>query len=297
MGVRMSEFVQTYDELRQAALAKVRAGEIEEALALYDAAFTAAADDEARELITINKADALIAGERTGPEVQALATILMRRRNLHHVYLAAYALVFKYRTENELKRAMFYAQVALSSAEEAENAVWKIGALNELGVLYEMNSQFQPAIDCFEQALALLGRVDDEAQRAISRVIISSNLAASRLLTGATVDGLTLMNTVIDDIKLPHAKADSLIDLCYGYLELQQYDEARKHGEAALTIATDPRQIRNAHYLLGEAAYKSGDVDMAEFHFDELAKFYPDFRHLKSVLYAIDLRSLINLRL
>ena len=69
------------------------------------------------------------------------------------------------------------------------------------------------------------------------------------------------------------------------------------HGEAGLEGATDARQIRNAHYLLGEVAYKAGDSDLAHFHFDELSKFYPQFRNLKSLLFAIDLRSMVNLKL
>ena len=51
------------------------------------------------------------------------------------------------------------------------------------------------------------------------------------------------------------------------------------------------------HYLLGEVAYKMGDISLAEFHFDKLAAFYPDFRHLKSLLFAIDLRSMVNIKL
>ena len=31
--------------------------------------------------------------------------------------------------------------------------------------------------------------------------------------------------------------------------------------------------------------------------FDELSKFYPDFQHLKPLLFAIDLRSMVNLKL
>ena len=48
---------------------------------------------------------------------------------------------------------------------------------------------------------------------------------------------------------------------------------------------------------MGEAAYKGGNIEAAEAHFDELAKFYPEFRNLKSLLYAIDLRSMVNFRL
>src|SRR5687768_14858222 len=105
--------LERHEELRQLALAHVRSGEIEDALPLYDEARTFAPNDETRELITINKADALIALERGGPEVNALPGILMRRRNLHHTFLAAYALMFKHRLASDLKRGSFYGQVAL----------------------------------------------------------------------------------------------------------------------------------------------------------------------------------------
>lgn len=293
----MSELMQQCESLRLAALEKVRAGDIDQALNIYDAALAAADSEETRELITINKADAMITDLRTGPEVQALAAIVMRRRSLRHVYLASYALVFKYRTENELKRAVFYGQLALRSAEEADNALWKACALNELGVLYEMDSKFGTAIEYFEQALDLLAFVNQPAEEAVSRVVFTSNLAGSMILNGATGEGLKMMHSVIDNITLQHARSDAYLELCYGYLDLQDYETAKHYGEAALNIAVEPRQIRNAHYLLGEVAYKADDVELAEYHFDELAKFYPDFRHLKSVLFAIDLRSLINLRL
>ena len=83
-------------------------------------------------------------------------------------------------------------------------------------------------------------------------------------------------------------------------LELEMDDEPlpiQGLGEAGLELATDPRQVRNAHYLLGEAAYKMNDTDAAEHHFEQLARFYPQFRNLKSLLYAIDLRGMVNLKL
>ena len=91
--------------------------------------------------------------------------------------------------------------------------------------------------------------------------------------------------------------AEAYIDLCFGYLGLENLERARHFGDAALELATESRQIRNAHYLLGEVAYKTGDIELAEFHFDKLAAFYPDFRHLKTLLFAIDLRAMVNLKL
>ena len=293
----MSEVITRAEELRREALGKVRAGEIEDGLEIYDAALRSAHDEETRELITINKADALIALERSGPEVQALPTIVMRRRSLRHVYLAAYALVFKYRVEKELKRAAFYGQLALQSAEEANEPLWKIGALNELASIYDADSKFEQAIECGEKAIALIEKIEDAAERNFAYGLALENLGASKLLNDDYDEGVALILKAMPHISSPLHMAEANIDLCFGYLGLDNLDEARRFGEAALELAPEPRQIRNAHYLLGEVAYKSGDIELAEFHFDRLAAFYPEFRHLKSLLFAIDLRSMVNLKL
>ena len=136
------------EELRLAALAQVRAAKYEEALRLYDEALAITDDEEASELITINKADALIALERSGSEVQELPRIIMRRRNPRHVYLAAYALQYKCRLDNDLKRALFYAQLALRTAEEAGEPSWRRVVLLELGNIYELDSQIDKAVEC-----------------------------------------------------------------------------------------------------------------------------------------------------
>jgi tetratricopeptide (TPR) repeat protein len=296
--VGMNSLVHTeVESLRQAALARVRVEEYEDALKLYDEALAIAGDDEVRELITINKADALIAMERSGPEVQALPTILMRRRNHHHTFLAAYALMYKHRLQNESKRGIFYGQVALDAASEANEPLWKLGALNDLGIIYEIDSQFAKAIECFEQALALVDGVADRDAQSFGRAAIVQNLGYNKLLVGEIEEGIQRLRSILDVIEGPSTVADAHLDLCYGYLELEDYDHARHYGEIGLSHAVDARQIRNAHYLLGEVAWKAGDVETADYHFGELAAYYPQFRNLKSLLFAIDLRSMVNFRL
>lgn len=291
----MSETTMTrMEQLRQAALAHVRAGEYDEALATYDLAIEAASDDEARELITINKADAMIAIDRAGAEVQALPMIVMRRRNPRHVYLASYALVFKYRTENELKRAAFYGQLALQTAEEADEPVWTALALNELASIYDMDSKFADAIECGQRAVALLEKLGDQGYR---YALALENLGASKVLNDEFAEGVAIIERALPLITAPSHRAEACIDLCFGYLGLENLDRARFFGEEGLEVATESRQVRNAHYLLGEVAYKCGDTELAEYHFDHLATFYPDFKHLKTLLYAIDLRSMVNLKL
>lgn len=294
----MSEMVTTRSEqLRQEALALVRAGDFEKALDVYDAAMAETDDDEIRELITINKADTLVALERGGPEVQALPTILMRRRSPRHTFWASYALLYKCRLAGETKRAMFYGHIAHETAVTAQETFWQIASLNELGLLYELDSKFTEAIEYFEEALSQIEKVSDHADQSFSRGAVLQNLAYNKLMIGESVAGVRMIEEILDSIESPSAKTESLIDLCYGYLDLQEYEKARRYGEEGLALATDPRQIRNAHYLLGEAAYKMQDVDAAELHFEELARYYPQFRNLKTLLFTLDLRSMINLHL
>jgi tetratricopeptide (TPR) repeat protein len=287
------------EELRQRALEQVRSENFDEALALYDEALALADDEEVHELITINKAHALIAAERSGPEVKTLPLILMRRRNAHHTFLAAYALMYTHRLTSESKRAIFYGQIALEAATEAGQILWKVAVLNEIGILYETDSQFAKAIESFNQALAYVdeGEANDPAAQSFSRLQLIQNLGDSTLLAGNSKEGIRLILSVVDSIRSTRLKSDAYGNLAYGYLDLGDFEKARSYGEQALEFACEERQVRNAHYLIGEAAYKAGDVDAAEEHFEELARFYPQFRHLKSLLFALDLRSMINLKL
>jgi tetratricopeptide (TPR) repeat protein len=284
------------EELRQEARARLRSGDYEQALEVYDEALALAGDDETRELITINKADAMIALERTGPEVHALPRVIMRRTNPRHVYLAAYALQYKHRLENDLKRALFYGQLALRTAEDAGEPSWRRIVLLELGNIYELDSQIDRAIECFHESLSILEESPLQ-EKELSHSYALENLGYCLLLQGKTAEGLKHIHGALDLLHDPIGRAEAYIDLCYGYLESAQFEKALFYGQAGLEIAKDPRQTRNAHYLLGEACYKSGDVDGADFHFSELSKFYPQFRNLKNLLYAIDLRSMVNLKL
>ena len=294
----MLDRVSRFEELRQTGLAKVREAAFEEALGFYDQALALADDDTARELVTINKADALIALERGGPEVQELARVIMRRRNARHVYLAAYALQYKHRLENNLKRALFYGELALRTADEAEEAVWRRIVLLELGNIYEIDSQIPRAIECYEQALAIFGEAcnvpEDEH---LAHAYALENLGYCRLLQGSLDDGIATIQEALARLKDPIGLAEAYIDLCFGYLEKGDLENARYYGSAGLEVARDARHIRNAHYLLGEVAYTAGDTDEAERHFEELSRFYPEFTNLKSLLFAIDLRSMVNLKL
>ncbi|MEO8217918.1 MAG: hypothetical protein ABI718_12625 [Acidobacteriota bacterium] len=284
------------EELRQQGLAKLRVNAIEEALSLFDQALANAADDESRELLTIDKAGALLTMERTGPEVQKLPQILMRRRNVRHVYLAAYHLETKFRNEHDFSKAGFYARIALEAAEEAGNQEWIASALIALGMDCGFDSRDDEAAQYFQRALAVLPEKSD----GLARAFAVHNLGYSKIMTASPAEGVELIHKSIELFFGEGSEAfcaESYLDLCLGYLDLGDFEQARTFGELGLEKATEVRQTRNAHYLLGEISYKLGDVELAEFHFDHLATHYPDFPQLKNLLFAIDLRKMVNFKL
>lgn len=293
----MTEVMLTAEELRQQALAALRTNDPEGAIVLFDRASAAAESDELRELIAINKSFALITLGQSGEEVQRLPRIVMRRSNPRHVFLAAYNLQYKFRLEGDYKRAANYLRVAMQAVEEAGEPAWKPRLHQELGNLAVLDSRTDEAMEQYEIVLSLIG----EAQEfALTRAFTYQNFGYSKLVAGQVDDGIAMIHKAIDLMKESGNEgfiAESYIDLCYGYLEQDDLPKALEYGLLGESLATEVRQVRNVHYLLGEVAHKLGDRATAEAHFDELAKFYPDFPHLKDLLLALDLRKMVNLKL
>jgi tetratricopeptide (TPR) repeat protein len=283
--------------LRQQGLERIRQNEPEEALPFFDQALAACRDDETAELVRINKSFALIALERfDAPEVRELPRIVLRRSNLRHVYLAAYRLSYRFRLENNLDRARHYGRICSEVASQLGEAEWLLDALTELGNIAVYDSRFEDAIEAYGGAMALLPGEGSEFRR----FFLLHNLGYSRLVSGDAREGVDLIHQAIEIMhRLGNSGylAESYIDLCHGYLELGDLDQARHYGEMGLERLVEARQERNVHYLLGEIAYKSDDFSAAEHHFDHLATHYPDFPQLKNLLLAVDLRTMINWKL
>jgi tetratricopeptide (TPR) repeat protein len=285
------------EELRQQGLALARANELEAALESFDAALSAAEEEEVRELVTINKADVLFRLERNAPELNQLARIVMRRGNLRNVALAAYLLQRKFRNEGDFRKAAMYARISLEAAQELEHTGWTSAALVALGNIAVYDSQPEEAIGYYEKALPLLGATDEER---VTLAFAVQNLGYCCLMTARTTEGVRLLHEAVELMKGSGAEgfaAESYLDLCLGYLDLDDLSRAKEFGELGLERATEVRQVRNAHYLLGEVALKAGEVASAEFHFEHLARHYPDFPNLKNLLYALDLRKMVNFKL
>ena len=270
-------------------------GEIEPAIAQYDLALALCESEETHELITIRKAEALIACERDGAEVSALPMIVMRRRTPRHVYLAANTLLRRYCEVSDRKKAIFYGEIARQAAAELDDPFARASVLNNLGITLVADSKFAPAIEVLEEgldAMALLGDTRDD-HRSLHAAILG-NLGGAKVLCGKFAEGVHMLELAVGQLEDDYGVVEACLDLCFGYLELGRYDVAEFYGRAALDSATMPRQVRNANHLMGELCVRTERYDESETFFDVVAKFYPDFRNVKQLLMAVDLSSVVN---
>jgi tetratricopeptide (TPR) repeat protein len=293
----------TVEELRREGLRLYYANALEEALPYFDRALGIVSDDETRDLLTIHKASVHVALRQSSAAVQALPAIIMRRRALRG--LAAYHLATKFENDKDYARARFYLDIALEAAEEAADHRLRVVTTIDLGNLCVYDSKPEDAIEYYERALALLA--DGTVMAAVSEkeaqlwaAFATQNAGYCRVIGESPADGIALIQRAIEMLESCDGQAyaaESHLDLCLGYLETGELERARFHGEIGLRDATEERQVRNGHYLLGEVAYTLGDTAAAEYHFDQLARYYPDFPQLRNLLFAIDLRKIVNFKL
>lgn len=281
--------------LRQVAIDAMWQGRFDEAVEQYDAALATAESEETSELITIGKAEALIAAEREGAEVTALPAIVMRRRTPRHVYLAAYTLMRKYNEAEDRKRALFYGEIARDAAAELEEPFSRAKVLNTIGIILTADSRFSAAIESFDHALAALALVRDrEKEVAIARALFVGGLGGAKVLSGEIEEGIRLLGGVLPQLEGDYARAEALLDLCFGYLELERYMEAEFLGREAMELATVRRQVRNANHLLGEVMLRTKRYDEADEFFTVVAGFYPEYPNVKDLLVTVDLCGVVN---
>ena len=270
-------------------------GEVGPALAAYDEALTLAHSEETRELIVIRKAEALVAAEREGAEVSALPGIVMRRRNHRHVYLAAGTLMRRFTELEDRRRAIFYGDIACKAAAELNDPFVRASILNHLGITLVADSQYDRGIDAFRTAIRDLETIHEPGEHVnILACGLTANLGGTQILNGEVDEGIHLIESVIDELNDPNERAEACLDLCLGYLEVEDYDTAEDLAREGLSLASTRRQIRNANHLLGEICLRTGRYPESEVFFDVVAGFYPGFTHVKQLLTEVNLCSVVN---
>ena len=288
---------------RRDALAHLEKGEFAAALACYDAALVSArATDEPAFVDWIYVCRAAAAAE-TGPasdELVELKRILLRTREPQTAFRAAYSSAAIYRLRKERNKVFFYANLARRHAEEIGDPRLIGACLNEVGNALAADSRFEEAAEAYRTALE---RTRAEASLlSVSRAQWSDNLGYCHIALDRVPEGLALVHGALDTLEKEAARGFTvypLLDLCFGYLKQDRFEEARWFGEegfSRVAVAGDLEAEKNLLYLLGEACHLSGDAPAAQGYFDRLAHLYPDFKNLRAYLDVFDFRNVINLR-
>jgi tetratricopeptide (TPR) repeat protein len=289
--------------LRSEALELLEKGEFAASLALYDEALDSARQtDDAAFVDWIYSCRAAAAAE-AGPaesELVELKRILLRARESQTTFRAAFGTARIYELKRDFRKAAFYARIARQHAAEIGDPLLAAGAESIEGTLLAVDSRFDEAAECYRRALEV--SAPPARVPALARALWQDNLGYCLIALDRTSEGIPLVHDALETIEKAGATAHTvfpLMDLCFGYLKGDRYEEARYFGEACLErapLSGDDTVERNVLYLLGEASHLGGDEDAARDYFDRLASLYPDFRNLRAYLEVFDFRNVINLR-
>lgn len=292
--------VRAFEELRDLGETAVEAGHLEEAEVLFEQALAWAREHGEPWQIDLgicNRAAVQIELERGDSELPSLREILMGNANSYNCRLAAYNISRHYELTKQFKKSLFYARIALERSEALGRRDWIASSHNRIGNVLLGESFIEEACQRYEKALALMPE-----DRGVWRARILDNVGYCRILQRRYTEGYRLLYEslrVLRRFRSERYLVSTLLDLSFAHIETAHYENARRRAEAALRLAdqTDqPDSVKNALYLLGEAAHLSGDMEAAEDYFTRLQQdFFPGALYLPSFLMTVDIRKMINL--
>lgn len=294
-----------FERLQSQGQSAFEQGRIEEAIALLTSALEWAeerADQRRCDLAFCNLCSATVGLDSLEPlpaeAMNRLREILLRNEDLTNCRLAAYVLARVYELKKESRKGLFYARIGLERSQLLKRRDWMASSHNQIGNLLMAQSHFEQAAAEYGQALELQPAGAEER-----RLLILVNLAYSLLAREYLQRGFELLHLCLRySRRLGFIRAEMFtrIDLCYAHLEAGRYRDAIRHGKRGLQLAEELGEadsVKNALYLLGQAAHLTGDADTARRTFCRLQdEFYPGSTGIASFLMAIDVRKMINLR-
>jgi tetratricopeptide (TPR) repeat protein len=276
-------------------------GELAAARALYEQALALAGetgDPDLRDRALCSLAAVLVECGEGPPVLSDLRQILMRNRDELNCYLAAYTLARAHDLNQDYKKAIFYAQIGLERVQRL-GAPERIAACHNLMAnLLLAESRLAEACAEYDRALAATKELPP-----LRLAPILDNLGYCRLLEGRHVEGFRLSFRSLRMLRRLGVRGSQRhphLTLAFGYLEIGRNHRAVRHGFAALRLAEevgDDHVVKNALYLLGEAANLMGSPDDARLCFEALQRrFYPGQQGLADSLMTVGVRRLLNLR-
>jgi len=289
-----------FEDLNRRGHEAAEAGRLEEALRLFDEMVEWARQHAAGELLDLalcNRAAVAVVLGRGETELPLLRKILLRSEDPINGRLAAYNIARHYELTRSHKKAFFYARIARERAEQQGRNDWVASSHNLIGNVLLAESFVEEAVREYERALELM-----PGELSVWQARILDNLGYCRVLQHRYPEGYSLLYRSLELLRRFGAERyliSTHIDLCFAHLETGRYRHARRHGARALALAErlgDGDGLKNALYLLGEAANLSGDVIGACRFFSRLQReFFPEVNYLPGFLLAVDVRKLVNL--
>ena len=289
-----------FEEIRHRGQEAIDAGRMEEAVEILQTAVELAVRQGDARLIDVtrcNRAVALVELGRGDAEISHLREILVRNSDAVSCRLAAYTIARHYELTKNYKKALFYARITLDRSRLIGRRDWLASSHNLIGNTMLAESFVAEAATAYEQALELMPYEPSPA-----RGQVLDNLGYCRVLQRRPEEAYHLLYASLRLLRQFGARRHEIsarLDLCFAHLEVGRYRLARRQGAAALALAEslgDRAAMKNALYLLGEAANLHGDTDAAIGCFSRLHReFFPEAGYLPEFLLAVDIRRLVNL--
>ena len=291
--------LERYEQLRRDALAAAQEGRLDDSRKLCREALLVAQNLPDPSLATralCNLASVEIESGQGESYVAQLRDMLVRNSDDESCRLAAYHLARFYDLRKQNKKALFYARIAQERARQLDNASWLASSSNQTALLLLSESRVDEASRELVRALELIPANDQ-----VGVALIMENLAYCRFLRGEMREGFSLCFKSLRSLRrLAQRWWAPELTLTYGYLKAGRWERALFHGRAALAAAEshgETQTIKNALFLLGEAANEAGDDDAAYEFFSRLQRdYYPDQPFLPNFLLAVDVTGLVNLK-
>jgi tetratricopeptide (TPR) repeat protein len=290
-----------FRDLRDRGVQALRAGDLNAALALFEQATDAARQSGDADLVDLavcnRSAIAIELGD--GPTVMAeMRAVLLRSRDAQTCMVASTNAARVHDLSRDYKKGLFYARLASDHAAASGDPSQIASIRNLTANLLLADSRVEEAVLEYEAALELMPE-DDPVWRARAR----GNLGYCRVLQERLSEAFVLLNDALAVLRAHDARLyliSPLTDLAFAQLEAGHPDAALQAAEEALALARefeDESGLKNALYLLGEAAGLVGDLALARATFLELQqRYYPDKPFVCDFLLSVDVRKIVNLR-
>jgi tetratricopeptide (TPR) repeat protein len=295
------DWISVTRDLRDRGVLALRAGDLHAALLLFEQATDAARQSGDADLVDLavcnRSAIAIELGEGTAV-MGDMRAVLMRSRDAQTCLVASTNAARIHDLARDYKKGLFYARLARDHAT-ASGDLSQIASIHNLTAnLLLADSRVEEAVVEYEAALELMPE-DDPVWRARAR----GNLGYCRVLQERLAEAFSLLHEALDVLRAHEARLyliSPLTDLAFAHLEAGHPEDASESAAEALALAReleDENGLKNALYLLGEAAGLMGDAALARRTFLELQqRYYPDKPFVCDFLLSVDVRKMVNLR-